>query len=48
MKDQDYSITKMEIAYFTEHGASPQLISLLRQALGEQSEVIILWSRSPK
>lgn len=48
MKDQDYSITKMEIAYFTEHGASPQLILLLRQALGEQSEVIILWSRSPK
>lgn len=48
MKDQDYSITKMEIAYFAEHGASPQLILLLRQALGEQSEVIILWSRSPK
>jgi len=48
MKDQDYSITKMEIAYFAEQGASPQLILLLRQALGEQSEVIILWSRSPK
>jgi hypothetical protein len=47
MKDQDYSITNMEIAYFVEQGASPELISLLRQALGEQSEVIILWSRSP-
>jgi len=47
MKDQDYSITKMEIAYFVDHGASPELISLLRQALGDQSEVIILWSRSP-
>ncbi len=48
IKDQDYSITNLEISYFAEHGASPQLISLLRQALADQSEVIILWSRSPK
>ena len=47
MKDQDYSITNMEIAYFAENGASPGLIALLQKALGEQSEVIILWSRSP-
>lgn len=47
MKDQDYSITNMEIAYFVENDASPELIALLRKALGEQSEVIILWSRSP-
>jgi hypothetical protein len=47
MKDQDYSITNMEIAYFSENGASPEMISLLRKALGEQSEVIIMWSRSP-
>jgi hypothetical protein len=47
MKDQDYSITTMEIAYFAENDASPELIALLRKALGEQSEVIILWSRSP-
>ncbi len=46
-KDQDYSITRMEIAYFSEHGASPELITLLRKALGEQPEVIIQWSRSP-
>jgi hypothetical protein len=45
-KDQDYSITKMEIAYFTQNGASPHLISLLNEALGEQQEVIILWSRT--
>jgi hypothetical protein len=37
----------MEIAYFAENDASPELIALLRKALGEQSEVIILWSRSP-
>ena len=45
-RDQDYSITQMEIAYFTQNGASPHLISLLNGALGEQQEVIILWSSS--
>ena len=47
MKDKDYSITNMEISYFSENGASAELISLLREALGEQSEVIILCSRTP-
>jgi len=47
-KDQDYSITKMEIAYFSQNGASPHLITLLTSGLGEQQEVIILWSRTPK
>lgn len=47
-KDQDYSITKMEIAYFSQNGGSPHLISLLNKALGEQQEVIILWSNTPK
>jgi ABC-type uncharacterized transport system substrate-binding protein len=46
MKDKDYSITNMEISYFSENGASAELIALLRKALGEQSEVIILWSRT--
>ena len=48
MRDQDYAITRMEIAYFSEHDATPHLIELLKQALGEQTEVIILWSRAPK
>ena len=47
-KDQDYSITKMEIAYFSQNGGSPHLISLLNEALGEKQEVIILWSRTTK
>ena len=47
-KDKDYSITRMEIAYFSQNGATPHLINLLTRALGEQQEVIILWSRSPK
>jgi hypothetical protein len=46
MQDQDYSITKMEIAYFDQHATVPHLVSLLREALGDQSEVIIVWSRS--
>jgi hypothetical protein len=47
-KDQDYSITSMEIAYFTQNGATPHLIDLLKQALGDKQEVIILWSRTMK
>ena len=47
-KDQDYSITSMEIAYFSQNGATPHLISLLSQALADQQEVIILWSSTPK
>lgn len=46
-KDRDYSITNMEIAYFAENGASAELVALLREALGDQSEVIILWSQIP-
>jgi hypothetical protein len=46
MQDKDYSITQMEIAYFDQHGASPNLVNLLRRALGDQSEVIIVWSKS--
>lgn len=47
MKDRDYSITNMEIAYFAENGASAELVAVLREALGEKSEVIILWSQTP-
>lgn len=35
MKDRDYSITNMEIAYFAENGASSELVALLREALGD-------------
>lgn len=47
-KDKDYSITNMEIEYFAEHGADPHLVTMLRQALGDQREVIVLWSRTAK
>ncbi len=48
LEDKDYSITNMEIDYFTEQGADPDLIALLRKALGSKGEVIIRWSRSQK
>ena len=45
VEDRDYSITRMEIDYFETQGANPELISLLRKALGERDEVIVQWSR---
>jgi hypothetical protein len=44
LEDRDYSITRMEIDYFESQGASPELISLLRKALGGKDEVIVQWS----
>jgi hypothetical protein len=35
----------MEIDYFESQGASPELITLLRKALGGKNEVIVQWSR---
>lgn len=46
LEDKDYSITKMEIEYFAQHGADPELVTLLRNALGDQNELVIQWSRS--
>lgn len=45
-KDQDYAITAMEIAYFSQHGATSHLIELLNEALADQPEVTILWTRT--
>lgn len=45
LRDRDYAITPMEIAYFDSHGADPELVALLRQALGEADEVIIRWDK---
>jgi hypothetical protein len=43
--DQDYSITPLLIQAFEAANADPELISLLKDALGERDEVIIVWSR---
>ena len=45
LEDQDYAITEMTLAYFEELGADPALLSMLRQALGRQEELVIRWER---
>lgn len=45
LEDQDYAITDMTLAYFEELGADPALLSMLRQALGGQDELVIRWER---
>ena len=46
VEDTDYAITAMTLAYFEEQGVDPGLEAMLRQALGEQDEVMIVWSRA--
>jgi processive 1,2-diacylglycerol beta-glucosyltransferase len=45
LEDQDYSITSMLMRSFEGGGADPELISILKDALGDRDEVIIVWSR---
>ena len=44
-RDRDYAITPMVLAYFDSHGADPDLLELLKRALGTKDEVIIRWER---
>jgi hypothetical protein len=44
-EDHDYSITPLLIEAFEAGGADPELLSLLKDALGDADEVIIVWSR---
>lgn len=43
IEDKDYSITPLEVEYFLGQGADPQLVDLLRNALGDQNEIVIEW-----
>jgi len=45
LEDRDYAITPMTLAYFDELGADPALLDMLRQALGNQEELVIRWER---
>ena len=45
LEDQDYAITAMTLAYFQELGADPALLDMLRQALGDEEELVIRWER---
>ena len=43
LEDKDYSITPLLLSAFEAGGADPDLIKLLRGALGDEDEVIIVW-----
>jgi hypothetical protein len=43
LQDKDYSITPLEVEYFLGQGADPELVDLLRSALGDKQEVVIMW-----
>jgi len=43
-EDIDYAVTRMTIDYLEGQGADPELIELLRQALGPKEEIVIYWT----
>ena len=42
-EDQDYAVTPLLLEYFEGLGADPELISLLKDALGDREEIEIVW-----
>jgi len=44
-EDQDYAISGMLLDMFEGEDADPQLVSLLRSALGDKEEINIVWSK---
>ena len=45
LEDQDYAITAMTLSYFEAQKGDPELLEMLRRALGDKSEIIVRWSR---
>lgn len=43
MEDRDYAIEPMTLAYFQEEGIDPNLLAMLRKALGSKDQIIIRW-----
>lgn len=44
-EDRDYYITPDTLAFLEEHDIEPDLLELLRNALGEQEGIEVLWRR---
>ena len=44
-EDQDYYINRATLDMFAEHGADENLLTFLRNALGDREEMEIVWSR---
>ena len=45
-EDVDYYINRSTLELFEEKGASPALLSLLKNALGDREDMEIEWSRT--
>jgi hypothetical protein len=45
-EDRDYYISAATVDYLQDNGSGANLLSLLRQAMGENQDVTIRWSRS--
>jgi len=45
IEDQDYAITPLLLEHFEGLGADPELVTVLRNALGGRAEIEIVWSR---
>ena len=43
LEDRDYAITPMTLSLFEGEGADPELVTMLRTALGERDEMNIFW-----
>ena len=43
LEDRDYAIEGMTLAYFQEQGIDPQLLEMLRRALGDREQILIRW-----
>lgn len=42
-EDSDYAITPMTLSLFEGEGADPDLVAMLRKALGDREEMNITW-----
>lgn len=45
-EDQDYYIDRATLEWFEEHDADLELLTLLRQALGDRQGMEIRWSKA--
>lgn len=45
LEDNDYSITTLLLDSFDAEGLEPELVNLLRTAMGDKEEIEIIWSK---
>ena len=45
LEDHDYPITSLLLQTFEAEGADPELVALLKEALGTQETIEIVWTR---